>query len=147
AGTNFADLAKKYSEDPGSKDTGGEYTFPRGKMVKPFEDAAFTLKPGEISEIIETQYGFHIIKVSEKMPAKKVDFDKVKEGIRDHLLQLAMQNEVPVYTKQLVKDADVQILDESLKGTDLSLEGASQTGNKPAAPAQPKATNPPTGNK
>jgi peptidyl-prolyl cis-trans isomerase C len=137
AGTNFAELAKKYSEDPGSKDNGGEYTFPRGQMVKQFEDTAFSLKPGEISDIIETQYGFHIIKLSEKIPAKKVDFDKVKDGIHDHLLQLALQKQLPDYIKKLVKEADIKILDDKLKGVDLMATEPAEKEN--AAPTPPPA--------
>jgi peptidyl-prolyl cis-trans isomerase C len=119
AGTNFAELAKKYSEDPGSKDSGGEYTFPRGRMVKPFEDAAFSLKTNEISDIIETQYGYHIIKLSEKVPAKKVDFDKVKDQIKDHQMQVQIRKQLRPYVAKLEKDANVEIVDENLKGTDL----------------------------
>lgn len=122
SGTDFAELAKKYSEDPGSKDKGGEYTFPRGQMVKQFEDTAFSLNTNEISGIIETQFGYHIIKLNEKIPAKKVDFDKVKEGIKDHLTQVAVQSQLPDYTKKLVKEANIQILDDKLKGMDLSFD-------------------------
>ena len=61
--TDFAELAKKYSDDPGSGPKGGELgQFPRGAMVKPFADAAFSLRPGDVSEIVETDFGFHIIK-------------------------------------------------------------------------------------
>lgn len=119
AGTNFAELAKKYSEDPGSKDNGGEYTFPKGKMVQQFEETAFSLKPGEISDIIETQFGYHIIKLSEKIPSQKVDFDKVKDGIRNHLLQVAIRKQYRTYMEKLEKEANVEIVDDSLKGTDL----------------------------
>lgn len=119
AGTNFAELAKKYSEDPGSKDNGGEYTFPRGKMDPKFENTAFSLKPNEISDIIETTYGYHIIKLSEKIPAKKVEFDKVKDGIRDHLLQVAIRKQYRSYMEKLEKEANIEIVDDSLKGTDL----------------------------
>ncbi len=65
-GEDFAELAAEYSEDTGSKQYGGAYVFGRGKMVKEFEDAAFKLEPGEISGIVETTYGFHIIKLEEK---------------------------------------------------------------------------------
>jgi peptidyl-prolyl cis-trans isomerase C len=142
AGTNFAELAKKYSEDPGSKDKGGEYTFPRGQMVKQFEDTAFSMKTNEISDIIETQFGYHIIKLSEKIPAKKVDFDKVKEGIKDHLVQLALQKQLPDYTKKLEKEANIEILDEKLKGADLALDAPEKQSAAPdKAPAPEPATN------
>lgn len=66
-GEDFAALAKQYSEDPGSKDNGGLYEdFGRGQMVKPFEDAAFSVPVGEISGIVETQYGYHIIQVVDR---------------------------------------------------------------------------------
>jgi foldase protein PrsA len=138
SGADFGELAKKYSEDPGSKDKGGEYTFGRGKMMKEFEDTAFSLKTNEISDIIETSYGYHIIKLSEKIPAKKVEFDKVKDGVKNHLTRLAFQKSLPDYTNKLVKDADIQILDEKLKNTDLTMEPP-----KPEAPAGAPAA-PPT---
>lgn len=69
-GEDFAKLAKENSEDPGSKDNGGEYDFfGRGVMVVPFEEAAFALKPGEVSGLVETQFGFHIIKLEARRTA------------------------------------------------------------------------------
>jgi len=66
-GEDFAGLAKQYSEDPGSKGNGGLYeNFGRGQMVKPFEDAAFSVPVGEISDIVETKYGYHIIQVVDR---------------------------------------------------------------------------------
>lgn len=67
AGEDFAALAKECSEDTGSKDNGGLYeNFGRGQMVKPFEDACFSVSPGQISGIVETQFGYHIIQVVER---------------------------------------------------------------------------------
>jgi len=75
AGEDFAKLAKQYSEDPGSKDKGGEYIFARNQMVHEFESAAFALKTNEVSDIVTTQFGYHIIKLSEKIPARKATLE------------------------------------------------------------------------
>ncbi|HKP13600.1 MAG TPA: peptidylprolyl isomerase [Blastocatellia bacterium] len=64
-GEDFATLARRYSEDPGSKNSGGEYIFARGKMAPEFEAAAFSLEPGEVSDVIATTFGYHIIKTEE----------------------------------------------------------------------------------
>ncbi len=115
AGEDFAKLAKEFSEDPGSKDKGGEYTFPRGQMVPEFEKTAFALKTNEVSDIVTTQFGYHIIKLSEKIPAKKTEFAKVSSDIRDHLKKQALQKEMPDYIAKLKIDAKVEILDDQLK--------------------------------
>jgi peptidyl-prolyl cis-trans isomerase C len=114
AGEDFAKLAKEYSEDPGSKDKGGEYKFPRGQMMPEFETAAFSLKTNEVSEIVTTRYGFHIIKLLEKIPAQKLEFAKVASDIKEGLTQQALQKQFPDYIAKLKKDAGVEILDEKL---------------------------------
>ena len=119
AGEDFAKMAKEYSEDPGSKDKGGEYTFPRGQMVPEFEAAAFSLGTNQVSDIITTRFGYHIIKVLEKLPAKKVEYDKAATNIKDGLTQQALQKEFPDYIARLKKDAGVEILDEKLKAQEL----------------------------
>jgi len=86
-GTKFDELAKKYSEDPGSKDKGGDLGWIRqGQTVPEFEKTAFSLAPGQISDLVRTQYGFHIIKVLEKQTAHTKPFDEVKDSIRAPLL-------------------------------------------------------------
>jgi len=84
-GEDFAALAKEFTEDPGSKETGGLYEdFERGRMVKPFEDAAFTTPIGQISGIVETTYGYHILKV-ENRKKETLPLDQVKGQIEDNL--------------------------------------------------------------
>jgi peptidyl-prolyl cis-trans isomerase D len=86
AGADFASLAKQLSEDDVSKARGGDLDFfGRGSMVKPFEDAAFALAPGETSDLVKTDYGFHIIRVAEKRPAGTRPLDEVRQQITEQL--------------------------------------------------------------
>ncbi len=102
-GADFAELARKHSDDPGSASRGGELGFfTRGTMVAPFEEAAFTLKPGELSGVVETSYGFHIIRADEYVEAgikKLADvINAVKEGARaDKSKQLAFEKAMDLY--------------------------------------------------
>jgi peptidyl-prolyl cis-trans isomerase C len=127
AGEDFAKLAKDYSEDPGSKEKGGEYTFPRGQMVPEFEAAAFSLNTNQISDIVTTKYGYHIIKLSEKIPARKVEFDKVKDRVEESLAMQAIQKEFAAYYEKLKAGAGVVILDESLKPKETNATTAAQS--------------------
>ena len=118
AGEDFAKLAKENSEDPGSKDKGGEYQFARGQMMPEFETAAFSLNTNQISDIVTTQYGYHIIKLSEKIPAKKVELAKVAPEVKEYLKNEEMkkhQQDLQDYLEKSKKEAGVQILDETLK--------------------------------
>jgi peptidyl-prolyl cis-trans isomerase D len=86
-GGKFEDLAKKYSEDPGSKDKGGDLGWiSQGQTVPEFEKTAFSLSPGQVSDLVKTQYGFHIIKVLEKETAHTKPFEEVKDSLRAPLL-------------------------------------------------------------
>ncbi len=79
----------KYGEDPGAKQMPEGYTFSRGEMVKEFEDAAFAMNVGEVSELVKTQYGYHIIKVVDKIPERQILLDEIKDAIRPELDQKA----------------------------------------------------------
>jgi parvulin-like peptidyl-prolyl isomerase len=107
-GEDFAALVKQYSDDPGSKNKGGEYTFGRGKMVLEFEDAAFSMKVNQISDPVETQFGYHIIKLLEKIPASKEDFAKAEPAIREYYTEQGL----PDFLEKLKAAADVKILDQ-----------------------------------
>lgn len=86
-GGNFADLAKRYSEDPGSKDKGGDLGFiTQDQTVPDFEKTAFGLEKGQVSDLVKTQYGFDIIKVLENEPAHTKTFDEVKDSLRAPLM-------------------------------------------------------------
>ncbi len=88
AGGDFAALAKEYSIDTGSSQQGGELgLFPRDTMVKEFEDTAFSMQPGTISEPVQTKYGYHIIKVEEKIEEKPAVYDENKEQIKETLFE------------------------------------------------------------
>jgi peptidyl-prolyl cis-trans isomerase C len=124
AGEDFATLAKEYSEDPGSKDDGGELpAFARGQMVPEFEAAAFSLTNNQISDVVTTQYGYHIIQLLDKIPAKTLTLtDKlplsdmtVADYIKEKLAQQKMATVAPPYLVKLTQSADVQILDPDLK--------------------------------
>lgn len=87
SGEDFAALAKEYTEDPGSKENGGLYEdFGRGRMVKPFEDAAFTVPVGEISDIVETEYGYHILQIVDRKKETR-PFDEVREELAAQVRQ------------------------------------------------------------
>ncbi|MBP7706260.1 MAG: peptidylprolyl isomerase [Candidatus Aminicenantes bacterium] len=87
AGEDFAGLAKQYSEDPGSKDNGGLYeNFPKGQMVKPFEDASFSIPIGGLSGLVETTFGYHIIQVVDRKKETRT-FEEAKAGLEAKLLQ------------------------------------------------------------
>jgi peptidyl-prolyl cis-trans isomerase D len=86
-GADFAEVAMEESRDPGTAAQGGDLGFfPRGRMVKPFEDVAFSLEPGEISDVVTTIHGFHIIKVEEKRPPEKTRFEEVQDDLARDLL-------------------------------------------------------------
>lgn len=110
AGADFAELAKKYSEDPGSKDNGGLYeNFGRGQMVKPFEDAAFSVPVGQISGVVETTFGYHIIKVIDRKKETRT-FDEVKPELEARLKQSQQGKVVQDYIQGLKDKAKLKVI-------------------------------------
>jgi peptidyl-prolyl cis-trans isomerase D len=95
SGADFAALAKEHSEDEGSAKNGGDLDyFSRGRMVKEFDDAAFSLTPGSISDLVKSQFGYHIIKVVDKKPATTRPLDEVRQQIGDQLAYERAQTQV-----------------------------------------------------
>ncbi len=116
SGEKFADVAKKFSEDPGSAANGGDLNFfARGQMVPEFDTAAFSLKTNELSGIITTQYGYHILLVTDRKPPQTVPFDEVKDDLGQFLKQRKGAEATREQVAKLRKAAKVEILDASLE--------------------------------
>jgi len=108
AGKDFAELARTNSDCP-SKEQGGDLNFfGKGQMVPAFEAAAFALKPGEVSDVVETQFGYHIIKVTDKKGAGEAKFDEVKPRILDYLKNEKVQKAINDYITQLKGKAKIE---------------------------------------
>ena len=131
----FAELAKKNSDDPGSAERGGDLDyFGRGAMVKPFEDAVFAMKPGEISNIVESDFGFHIIQLNGRRGGEKKSFDAVRaeiEGeVKKQLAQRRYAEAAEQFTNTVYEQSDsLQPVIDKLK-----LEKLTATVQREAAP-------------
>ncbi len=107
-GGDFVALAKEFSEC-NSKANGGDLDFfDRGKMVPPFEEAAFALKKGEMSNIVETRFGYHLIKVTDKKASSVVSYDEAKERISEQLKRQKISTEMQQYIEKLTKAAKIE---------------------------------------
>jgi peptidyl-prolyl cis-trans isomerase C len=124
SGEDFAELARQYSEDPQTKVNGGELpSFSHGQMVPEFDAAAFSLTNNQISDVVTTQYGYHIIKLLDKTPARKLALtDKLPSSdltladyFKDRLTGQKLQEQAPAYIEKLSKSPGVEILDPALK--------------------------------
>ena len=109
AGEDFAALAKEYSEDTTKEDGGNLGIIQKGQTVKPFEDAAFALKPGEISDIVETRFGYHIIKVDSRQEPEKVPFEEIKEQLANYLREDQIQQDISQFIKKARTKATVEL--------------------------------------
>ena len=108
AGDDFADLARQYSEGPSNVNGGDLGYFDRKKMVKPFSDAAFDLKPGQVSNIVETRFGFHLIKVYDKRAKSTYVFEDIKDRLGELLQQQKIQEETVRYLEELRRTATIK---------------------------------------
>jgi hypothetical protein len=108
AGEDFATLAQSYSEDPGTAQRGGDLGefFGRGRMVAPFENAAFRLEPGEISEVVESPFGFHVIRQEER---RQPELGEHRDEFRQYLVQQAEEEAETAYLDSLTTAVNVQV--------------------------------------
>jgi peptidyl-prolyl cis-trans isomerase C len=109
-GQDFAELAAKNSGDPGSKDNGGELGWmPEGQTVPPFEAAMKAMQPGEISGLVETRYGYHIIKLEDRRDAGPAPYDEVQERIEEFLKQRGLQELIQQELEILRTGATIEV--------------------------------------
>jgi len=112
-GEDFISLVSEYSEDPGSKDQGGEYTFTKYDGLEPsFVETAFGLQPGEISELVHTSYGYHIIKLEEKIEPTAEEIDEDKQHIKDYYKEVKKQEIFQEQYEEWKKQANIEINEE-----------------------------------
>lgn len=109
AGEDFAKLAELHSQGPSSSRGGDLGFFDRKTMVKPFADAVFALKVNEISEVVKTSSGYHIIKLTQRKDAETIPFDKVKDKINDYLTQAKLEQAQRDYNSLLRENANIEI--------------------------------------
>jgi peptidyl-prolyl cis-trans isomerase C len=115
AGEDFAILAMAFSNDKSSRVQGGEIELARGQSVPEGENAVFAMQTNQISDIVTSGDGYHIIKLREKIPALKVEYAVAAGDLKDLLVKQAIEPKTPDYVAKLRKDAGVEILDETLK--------------------------------
>ena len=110
SGADFAEMAKKYSDDPGAAKDGGDLgTFKKGDMLPEIENAVLAMKPGEISELVTSSAGFHIIKLEEKIAGKVKPFESVKGLIDDQLYRKKSEERFKQWAEDLRKSATIEI--------------------------------------
>jgi peptidyl-prolyl cis-trans isomerase C len=114
AGQDFAELAKRYSEDPKTASKGGDIDFQTRKgVVAPYGDAIWSMEIGQVSGIVETPFGYHVIKVTDRKPAGTRSFDEVKDRIRDVIAQERFSKVMTALVAELRAKAKIEILDTS----------------------------------
>ncbi len=128
-GADFAELARNHSDDPSARRGGDLRWVHRGRMPKAFEDVAFSLEPGTLSDVFQTPQGFHIIQVHEKTPEEVRPFDRVKRLISRKLLQEKKRKALAEFKEQLRKQTKIAIEEERLDDIVVSSAPPRRTGN------------------
>ena len=107
-GEDFGALAKEYSEGPSGPKGGDLGFFGRGQMVKPFEETVFTMKPGQVSGMVETRFGYHLIMVIERTPESTLSYEEVKDRLEQYLKQQKAQETIAAYVETLKGKAKIE---------------------------------------
>ncbi|HEY7448065.1 MAG TPA: peptidylprolyl isomerase [Vicinamibacterales bacterium] len=136
AGADFAGLAKKYSDDDANRDQGGDLDFfTRGRMVPEFEDVAFKLTPGQISDLVKTQYGFHIIKLVDKKPGSVKPLSEVRQQIMEQLRADAAAQQLGQLAQRLEGEIRTKAdLERSAKSQGLAIQESGFFGRNDLVP-------------
>ena len=109
-GEDFGAVAKEYSEGPSGPKGGDLGFFGRGQMVKPFEETAFSMKPGQVSGMVETRFGYHLIMVTERTPESTLSYEEAKDRLEQYLKQQKVQEEIAAYVETLKGKAKIERL-------------------------------------
>jgi len=110
SGGDFEALANEYSEGPSAKQGGDLGFFQHGQMVKPFEIAAFALQPGEVSPIVKTQYGYHLIEVTDRRTGVTVPYKQMKNQIDEYLKQIKIQEKIGILLEKIRTQSKIKLL-------------------------------------
>ncbi len=133
AGTDFGEAAKKYSQDSGGENGGDLGYFGRGQMVKPFEEAAFALEKGKVSAPVQSEFGWHLIKIEDKRDRQPPAFEEVKDQITASLIQAKLQSTV----QEMRQQAKIEIVDADVKKA-MDAEGDTNSAAEPAPKPEDK---------
>ena len=151
-GDSFENIANRYSEDENTNTNGGALGyFPKGNLVAEFEDAAYKLNIGEISDIVETDYGFHIIKVTDKKPESIVPFAEVKDQIKEYLLKELKSEKWKEFILDLKDKSEITYsdafnpdADTATTGADSQESGTTESGQENESPVEEQLITPST---
>ena len=117
AGEAFEELARAYSDDQSSTEKGGDLGYFRpGQMVPDFEGVAFFTAPGEISDVVETRYGYHIMKVEDHMEARERSFQEMREVIKERLQQEMVMFKVQEFIRKAIEEAGMHVYPDRISG-------------------------------